>query len=51
LTHYPGTAAGTAWREVLIMADDVALDEVGRSSYPSDSHPDDPFLDIVWWEN
>jgi hypothetical protein len=57
---YPGSAAaavaalvaaGSAWREALIMADDAALDQVGRCSYPSGSDPDDPFIDIVWWEN
>jgi hypothetical protein len=64
LTHdryeYPGSAAsaiaalvasGSAWRAALTTADDVALDRVGHCSYPSGSDPDDPFLDVVWWEN
>jgi len=64
LTHdtyaYPGSAAaalaalaaaGAVWREALTTADDAALDRVGRSTYPSGSDPDDPFLDVVWWEN
>jgi len=64
LTHdlyeYPGSAdsgiaalaaAGSVWREALTTADDAALDRVGRSTYPSGSDPDDPFLDVVWWEN
>lgn len=57
---YPGTAdggiaalvaAGAAWREALTTADDAALDQVGRSSFPSGSDPPWPFLDVVWWEN
>lgn len=45
-------AAGTrSWREALVSADDAALDEVGHSSYPYGSDPEEPFLDIVWWVN
>lgn len=44
-------AAGTFWRETLTSADDAALDQVGRSTLPWGSDPDDPFLHVVWWEN
>lgn len=44
-------AAGAAWREALTIADDAALDQVGRSTYPSGSDPDEPFIETVWWEN
>ncbi|HEY8597500.1 MAG TPA: hypothetical protein VIL85_03660, partial [Thermomicrobiales bacterium] len=44
-------AAGTAWREALLSADDAALDRVGRSSYPSGSDPNEPFIETIWWEN
>lgn len=58
--HFSGTAAGAlaafetgadAWREALVSADAAALDQVGRSSYPDGSDPDEPFIDIVWWVN
>ncbi|URM91993.1 DinB family protein [Streptomyces sp. MRC013] len=44
-------AAATAWRNVLLAADDRALDTVGHSTYPHGSDPEDPFVDIVWWVN
>jgi hypothetical protein len=44
-------AGATAWRRALTSADDVALDTVGRSTYPYGSDPDDPFIDLVWWMN
>ena len=56
----PGTAAearlaldvaGSFWREALTSADDAALDQIGRSTYPYGSDPTDPFLAVVWWEN
>lgn len=40
-----------AWRQVLATADDTALDTVGYCSYPHGSHPEEPFVDIVWWVN
>jgi hypothetical protein len=40
-----------AWRMALVSADDVALDTVGRSTYPDGSDPDDPFIETVWWVN
>lgn len=57
---YAGDAAGAvqalgdgvrAWREALTTADDAALDQVGRSTYPDGSDAEDPFLDLVWWVN
>jgi hypothetical protein len=57
---YAGDAAGAvrlleegvrAWREALVTADDAALDQVGRSTYPDGSDADDVFLDLVWWVN
>lgn len=45
-------AAAGAWRRALeLAADDDALDEVGRSTFPYGSDADDPFVDIVWWVN
>jgi hypothetical protein len=44
-------AACGAWREALTNADDAALDQVGRSTYPYGSDPEDSFIDIVWWMN
>lgn len=40
-----------AWREALVTADDDALDQVGRSTYPDGGDADEPFLEIVWWVN
>lgn len=57
---YAGNAAGAvraleegvrAWREALTTADDAALDQVGRSTYPGGSDAEDSFLDLVWWVN
>ena len=45
------TKAGTFWREALTSADDDALDQVGRSSFPRGLDPTLPFLDISWWVN
>jgi hypothetical protein len=42
-------AGATAWRAALVSADNAALDQVGRSTYPDGSDPEDPFIDIVWW--
>ena len=44
-------AASTFWREALTSADDAALDQVGRSSFPWGLDPTLPFLDISWWVN
>jgi hypothetical protein len=44
-------AASTYWREALTSADDAALDQVGRSSFPWGLDPTLPFLDISWWVN
>jgi hypothetical protein len=44
-------AAADHWRTALTSADDAALDEVGRSSYPDGSDPDQPFIEIAWWVN
>ena len=58
--QFAGGAAGAvralqdgvlAWREALTSADDVALDTVGRSTYPDGSDAEDVFLDLVWWVN
>lgn len=57
---YPGDADGgvallargvAAWREALVTADDAALDEVGRCTYPDGDDAEQPFLEIVWWVN
>lgn len=56
----PGTATAgiealrgaiEAWREALKTADDAALDEVGRSTYPDGDDAEQPFVEIVWWVN
>ena len=44
-------ASGAAWRDALTSADDAALDQIGRSSFPWGLDPDLPFLDICWWVN
>jgi hypothetical protein len=58
--RFAGTAAeavdafrtgARAWRTALTSADDAALDQVGRSTYPHGSDPDDPFLETAWWVN
>lgn len=58
--RYSGDAAGALtafataadhWRLALTSADDAALNTVGRSQYPDGSDPDEPFIEIVWWEN
>jgi hypothetical protein len=44
--------AAMAWRDVLTaVTDDAALDEVGRSTYPYGSDPEDRLVDTVWWVN
>jgi hypothetical protein len=40
-----------AWRATLVDADEVALDTIGRSTYPYGSDPEDPFLETVAWVN
>jgi hypothetical protein len=40
-----------AWRDVLVAADDAALDTVGHSTYPDGGDADEVFLDVVWWVN
>ncbi|MFC0645554.1 DinB family protein [Cellulomonas phragmiteti] len=56
--RFPGAAAAGvamlerglgAWREALVTADDAALDQVGRSTYPDGDDADQPFIEIVWW--
>jgi hypothetical protein len=58
--RYHGDAAGaiaafdagaTAWRAAVVSADDAALDQIGRSTYPYGGDAEDPFIDIVWWVN
>ncbi len=58
--RYPGDAAGAvaaleaaagAWRYALTTADDAALDQVGRSTYPDGDDAEMPFLELVWWMN
>ncbi|GAA2253050.1 MULTISPECIES: DinB family protein [Kitasatospora] len=44
-------SAATAWRAVLLGADDAALDTVGFSRYPYGSDPEDLFIETVWWVN
>jgi hypothetical protein len=45
-------SAVLAWREVLTgVTGDAALDEVGRSTYPYGSDPQDRLIDTVWWVN
>lgn len=44
-------SAGASWREALTTADDAALDQVGRCSFPYGRDPDLPFLDVCWWVN
>lgn len=44
-------AAAEAWRGALVSADDAALDQVRRSTYPDGSDPEDPFIATVWWVN
>lgn len=45
-------SAVMAWREVLTgVTDDAALDEVGRSTYPYGSDPEDRLVDTIWWVN
>jgi len=44
-------AGAEAWRAALTSADDAALDQVGRSTYPDGSDPEEPFIEIVWWVN
>lgn len=44
-------AGAAAWRAALVSADEDALDQVGRSSYPNGSDAEEPFIDIVWWVN
>ena len=43
--------AADAWRAALTSADDSALDQVGRSSFPGGLDPTLPFIEIVWWVN
>ncbi|MGH9272294.1 MAG: DinB family protein [Ilumatobacteraceae bacterium] len=43
--------AVAAWRVALVVADDVALDTVGLSTYPDGGDPDEPFIEVVWWVN
>ncbi|GAB2680809.1 DinB family protein [Thalassiella azotivora] len=40
-----------AWRRALVTADDAALDQVGRCTYPDGDDAEQPFLEIVWWVN
>jgi hypothetical protein len=44
-------AGADAWRAALVSADDAALDEIGRSTYPNGSDSEDRFIDLVWWVN
>ena len=44
-------AAAEQWRAALTSADDAALDQVGRSTYPYGSDSENSFIDIVWWVN
>lgn len=44
-------SAAAFWREALTTADDAALDQIGRSSFPYGLDSELPFLDICWWVN
>jgi hypothetical protein len=45
-------SAVMGWREVLTgVTGDAALDEVGRSTYPYGSDPEDRLVDTIWWVN
>jgi DinB superfamily len=45
-------SAVMAWGDVLTaVTDDAALDEVGRSTFPYGSDPEDRFIETVWWVN
>jgi hypothetical protein len=44
-------AAASAWRAALLSADDAALDQVGYSTYPHGSDPEDRFIETAWWVN
>lgn len=35
----------------MLDGDDDALDQVGRSSYPDGSDPENALIDVVWWVN
>jgi hypothetical protein len=41
----------TDWRAAVVSADDAALDQIGRSTYPYGSDEEESFIDIVWWVN
>jgi hypothetical protein len=47
----PPPVTTIAWRSALVSADDAALDQVGRSTYPDGSDAEDRFIDLVWWVN
>ncbi|WP_421119712.1 DinB family protein [Aquihabitans daechungensis] len=40
-----------AWRDAIVSADDEALDQIGRCTYPDGRDGDEPFIDVVWWVN
>jgi hypothetical protein len=44
-------AGSLAWRAVLDEADEAALDQAGRSTYPHGADPDIPFIELAWWVN
>jgi hypothetical protein len=49
LTAFATGAA--AWRSALVSADDAALDQVGRSTYPDGGDAENRFIELVWWVN
>ncbi|MFE1770761.1 DinB family protein [Streptomyces sp. NPDC059008] len=44
-------AAIDRWRDSLATVTDQQLDTIGFSQYPHGSHPDDPFVDVLWGAN
>ncbi|MGG7575687.1 DinB family protein [Streptomyces sirii] len=39
------------WRDSLATVTDEQLDTIGFSQYPYGSHPDNPFVDVLWGSN
>jgi len=40
-----------SWRDAIASADDEALDQVGRCTYPHGSDAEEAFVDVIWWVN
>ncbi|GAA2813544.1 DinB family protein [Streptomyces showdoensis] len=43
--------ASAGWHTMLLSLDDAVLDEVGYSSYPHGSDPEETLLSVIWWMN